>query len=99
VPGLIRVYAMARGTRGEENKVKGPFHKLSVTLGNSKETGSQLVKTLRAFLQIRQRVRTRGGALPLFAVLLGCPGPNAAHHCLKFVLFFFSRVLKICYKL
>jgi hypothetical protein len=47
--GVIRVHAVARDTRGEEKKVEGPFRKLSVTLGNSKETGSQLVKTPRTF--------------------------------------------------
>jgi hypothetical protein len=65
------VHAMARGTRGEEKKVEGPFHKLSVTLDNSKENGFQLVKTLRAFSQIRQSARGRAWAPPLFAVLLG----------------------------
>ena len=53
---------MARGTRGEEKKVEGPFRKLSVTLGNSKETGSQLVKTPRTFAQNSQRA----GALSLW---------------------------------
>ena len=65
------MHAMARGTHGEEKKVEGPFRKLSVTLDNSKETGFQLVKTLRAFSQIRQSARGRAWAAPLFAVLLG----------------------------
>ena len=65
------MHAMARGTRGEEKKVEGPFRKLSVTLDNNKETGFQLVKTLRAFSQIRQSARGRAWAPPLFAVLLG----------------------------
>jgi hypothetical protein len=49
MPGVIRVHVVARDTRGEEKKVEGPFRKLPVTLGNSKETGSQLVKTPRTF--------------------------------------------------
>jgi hypothetical protein len=53
---------MARGTRGEEKKVEGPVRKLSVTLGNSKETGFQLVQTLRVFSQNGQRGRARGRA-------------------------------------
>ena len=63
--GVIRVHAVARDTRGEEKKVEGPFRKLSVTLGNSKETGSQLVKTPRTFPQIRQRARGRARARSL----------------------------------
>jgi hypothetical protein len=62
---------MARGTRGEEKKVEGPFRKLSVTLDNNKETGFQLVKTMMAFSQIRQSARGHAWAAPLFAVLLG----------------------------
>jgi hypothetical protein len=62
MPGVIRMHAVARDTRGEEKKVEGPFRKLPVTLGNSKETGSQLVKTPRTFLQIRKRARTRAWA-------------------------------------
>jgi hypothetical protein len=81
---------MARGTRGEENKVKGPFRKLSVTLSNN---------TLRAFPQIRQRVRTREGALPLFVVLLGRSGPETAHHCFNLFFFLFSKALEMCRKL
>jgi hypothetical protein len=90
---------MARGTRGEENKVKGPFRKLLVTLSNNTEPGSQLVKTLRAFPQIRQRVRTREGALPLFAVLLGRSGPETAHHCFNLFFFLFIKALEMCRKL
>ena len=63
--------AVTREVCGEEKKVEGPFRKLSVTLDNSKETGFQLVKTLRAFSQIRQSARGRAWAPPLFAVLLG----------------------------
>ena len=66
---------MARGTHGEEKKVEGPFRKLSVTLDNSKETEFQLVKTLRAFSQIRQSAR--GRALP---ALLGRFRPESAQH-------------------
>jgi hypothetical protein len=74
MPGVIRVHVVARDTRGEEKKVEGPYRKLSVTLGNSKETRSQLVKTPMTFSQIRQHAWTREGALPLFAVLLGYLG-------------------------
>jgi hypothetical protein len=90
---------MARGTRGEENKVEGPFRKLSVTLSNNTEPRSELVKTLRAFPQIRQRVRTREGALPLFAVLLGRSGPETAHHYFNLFFFLFSKALEMCRKL
>jgi hypothetical protein len=62
---------VTREVCGEEKKVEGPFRKLSVTLDNSKETGFQLVKTLRAFSQIRQSALGRAWAPPLFAVLLG----------------------------
>jgi hypothetical protein len=86
---------MAKGTRGEEQKVEGPFRKLSVTLGNSKETGFQLVKTLRAFSQICQSTRARSR----FLLCDGLPGPESAHHYLNLFFFFFSRALEICDKL
>jgi hypothetical protein len=89
---------MAKGTRGEEKKVEGPFRKLSVTLDNSKETGFQLVKTLRAFSQIRQSARTRAWAPPVRCAV-GPTGLDSAQRYLLFFLFFFSRTLEIHRKL
>jgi len=89
---------MARGTRGEEKKVEGPVRKLSVTLGNSKETRFQLVQTLRFFPQIRLSARARVGAPPVRCA----DGPTRlkpARHCSSLFLFFFSRILEIHGKL
>jgi hypothetical protein len=92
-------HAVTRGTRGEEKKVEGPFRKWSVTLDNSNETGFQLVKTLRAFSQIRQSARARVSARPGFPIASGYPGPKTAHHCFNVFFFFFSGSLKIYRKL
>jgi hypothetical protein len=67
---------------------------VSVTLGNSRETGSQLARTPRVFLQSRQRAG-EGALSPLdWAACL-----ISAHHCFNFFFFFFREALEICRKL
>jgi hypothetical protein len=83
---------MARGTRGEEKKVEGPIRKLSVTLGNSKETGFQLVQTRRCFPQIRLSAR----AWARFLSGVGPLGLELAQHYCSFSFFFYNRALEIC---
>jgi hypothetical protein len=76
-------------------ELQGSFCKWSATWGNSRETRFQLFKRARA----SAKVPLAGAGA--HTVLRGPrpPGPETAHHCLKFVFFFFSRVLKMCYKL
>jgi hypothetical protein len=52
-------HAVVRVVVGEEIEVWGHFGNVSVTLGNSNETGFQLVRTPRAFSEIRQSARAR----------------------------------------
>jgi hypothetical protein len=91
--------AAVRERVGEEKKDEGPLRKLSVTLCNSEGTCSQLVKTLRAFPQIRQHARGHARARSSVPCAVGPPGPETAHHCLNFFFFFFSRTLEIYRKL
>ena len=82
--------AVTREVCGEEKRVEGPFRKLSVTLDNSKETGFQLVKTLRAFSQIRQSARGRAWAPPPVRRAVGPTGLDSAQRYLHFFLFLFQ---------
>jgi hypothetical protein len=92
-------HAVVRVVVGEEIEVWGHFGNVSVTLGNNNETGFQLVRTPRAFSQIRQSARARVRARPGFPIALGYPGPKTAHHCFNVFFFFFSGSLKIYRKL
>jgi hypothetical protein len=49
----------SRGRVKEETELEGGFCKVSVRHGNSVVTLFQLIKTIGAFLQIRQRERAR----------------------------------------
>jgi hypothetical protein len=89
---------MARERVGEEKKVEGPVRKMSVTLGNNKETGFQLVQTLWCFLQIHQSARARVGAPPVRCVD-GPTGLKPARHCSSLFFFFSSKALEICRKM
>jgi hypothetical protein len=79
----ICVRAMARERVGEEKKVEGPVRKLSVTHKHSNRTQLPIAKTVRAFVQSRQRGRARAS----FLSDVGPPGLNPAHHCWN--IFFF----------
>jgi hypothetical protein len=77
------------------NRNLGSFLPSVSDLGNNRETGSQLVRTSRVFLQSRQRTRARAH----FPLWTGPPGLISAHHCFNFFFFFFREALEICRKL
>jgi hypothetical protein len=79
----ICLRAMARERVGEEKKVEGPVRKLLVTHKHSNRTQLPIAKTVRAFVQSRQRGRARAP----FLSDVGPLGLNPAHHCWN--IFFF----------
>jgi hypothetical protein len=83
----ICVRAMARERVGEEKKVEGPVRKLSVTHKHSNRTQLPIAKTVRAFVQSRQR----GRAWAPFLSDVGPPGLNPAHHCWNIFLFLLQQ--------
>ena len=82
----ICVRAMARERFGEEKKVEGLVRKLSVTHKHSNRTQLPIAKTVRAFVQSRQRGRARAPFLPG----TGPPGLNSAQRCSSVFLFLLS---------
>jgi hypothetical protein len=86
----ICVRAMARERVGEEKKVEGPVRKLSVTHKHSNRTQLPIAKTVRAFVQSRQRGRARAP----FLSDVGPPGLNPAQFYLILFLFLFQQSFK-----